>query len=169
MPTRDGPFLADAQQQRDALVRAVAGALGDEKVKDAVLSFQEAGGYRVLSRVLPFPRTDLGKVSAQSVILPPKGAKISAAVACNACKVLLAALSNDDSDLRKAVVDDLEKTDGIERLVCALANFKEMPVRRNAAVCLAKTMHIKPETKDRIRDLRGLEMITTLGDRLMAK
>ena len=88
--------------------------------------------------------------------------------ACNAAKVLLAALSNDDAGLRAAVAADLAAHGGIEKLVCCLANYKEMPVRRNCAVCLAKLMAIDKDLAPRVRELRGVEMITTLGNALIA-
>ena len=51
-------------------------------------------------------------------------------------------------------------------MVCALANYKEITVRKNCAVTLAKAMAARPAAKERVRELRGIEMITTLGDKL---
>jgi len=161
---------APAAEERDALVRAMAGALAADKDPDgAVRNFHAKGGYRVLAAILPRPRADLGAVTATSVSQPPvDGTRVSPSCACNAAKVLLAALSNDDAGLRGAVAADLAAHGGIEKLVCCLANYKEMPVRRNCAVCLAKLMAIDKDLAPRVRELRGVEMITTLGNALIA-
>ena len=107
------------------------------------------------------------QVTAQSVSQTPKRT-VSANCAGNAAKVLLAGLSNGDLKLRSKVAAALVKAGGIERLVCALANFKELAVRRNVAVCMAKTMAVSDESvKERVRELRGMEMITTLGNKLV--
>ena len=153
--------------ERDGLLRAVAGALAYEKAPGAVAAFLASGGYDVLVSLLPAPRRDLGAVTARSVSQTP-AESVSTQCAGNACKALLAALGNDDAALRTAVAERLAAGDAVERLVCALANFKDMPVRRNCAVCLAKLMAACPATKDRIRDLRGIEMITILGNALVA-
>ncbi|KAH8061388.1 hypothetical protein JL722_4003 [Aureococcus anophagefferens] len=120
---------APAAEERDALVRAMAGALAADKDPDgAVRNFHAKGGYRVLAAILPRP----GPTSAP------------------------------------AVAADLAAHGGIEKLVCCLANYKEMPVRRNCAVCLAKLMAIDKDLAPRVRELRGVEMITTLGNALIA-
>merc|ERR1711924_19061 len=103
------------------------------------------GGYELVLAQLPEPKRDLGAITAQSV---------------------LSALNSSDGDVRGAVADTLIKREGLERLVCALANYKEITVRKNCAVTLAKAMAARPAAKDRVRELRGIEMITTLGDKL---
>ena len=154
-----------AALERDHLVRALAGVLGSEKKPASVRAFLDCGGYATLIRAMPEPRTDLGRVTAQSVVQTPLRPG-TAHGAGNAAKVLLAALSNEDAATRTAVADGVVEVGGVERLVCSLAHFKDLSVRKNCAVALAKVMAARPESKDRVRELRGIEMITTLGDKL---
>ena len=53
----------------------------------------------------------------------------------------------------------------LERLVALLANTQEMAVRKNVAIVLAKSMK-DPAAKDRVRELRGIEMLMHLGPQL---
>mmetsp|Transcript_17135 Transcript_17135/g.52054 ORF Transcript_17135/g.52054 Transcript_17135/m.52054 type:complete len:281 (-) Transcript_17135:21-863(-) len=168
--SRDIGLLAErddawAALERDHLVRALAGVLGSEKKPASVRAFLDCGGYATLIRAMPEPRADLGRVTAQSVVQTPLRPG-TAHGAGNAAKVLLAALSNEDAATRTAVADGLVEAGGVERLVCSLAHFKDLSVRKNCAVALAKVMAARPESKDRVRELRGIEMITTLGDKL---
>lgn len=53
----------------------------------------------------------------------------------------------------------------LERLVALLANSQEIAVRKNVAIVLAKSM--KDEAaKERVRELRGIEMLMHLGPQL---
>lgn len=147
-----------AAVERDALVRALAAALDADAVKRLIE--QSRDFFPALARVLPEPRKDIDRVTANSVTWPPS-APIPAATACNACKAIIPALSDQN------VATDLIADGALERLVCAIANYKELPVRRNCAIVLAKIMALVPASKDRVRELRGLEMITTLGSDLL--
>ena len=51
---------------------------------------------------------------------------------------------------------------GIERLLCLYANSEDGPVRKNVAICVAKLAK-QPELKQRITELRGMEMLTQAG------
>jgi hypothetical protein len=53
----------------------------------------------------------------------------------------------------------------LERLVSLLANNRDGAVRKNVAVVLAKAMRLD-DVKDRVRALRGIEMLVNLGPML---
>ena len=155
-----------APLERDHLVRALAGVLqGKDVSPDTIREFRARKGYELVLAQLPEPRRDLGEVNAQSVCQMPSNPP-SANCAGNAAKIFLGALNCADVEVRDAVADTLIAREGLERLVCALANYKEIAVRKNAAVALAKAMAARPAAKERVRELRGIEMITTLGDKL---
>ena len=154
-----------ADIERDALIRAIAGA--SSKAKESVtFALLNAGAYEMLISVLPPPRTDLGEVTAMSVSLPPNPKdRIPPATAANLVKAVIAGFST--TELQKDLVTQLRSAGTIERLVAAFANFSELPVRRNLAVLLAKIIAVDPTAKDVARELRGMEMLTTLGKALL--
>ena len=152
--------------ERDNVVRALAGVLqGKDTTPETIKEFLKRKGYELVLAQLPEPKRDLGSITAQSVCQTPANPP-SANCAGNAAKIVLSALNSSDGDVRTAVADTLIKREGLERLVCALANYKEITVRKNCAVTLAKAMAARPAAKERVRELRGIEMITTLGDKL---
>ena len=155
------------QIERDALVRALATALSP-KDPSSIEALED--DYAALVDLLPAPQADLGHFTAQSVALPPDPAdRVPAALACNALKALIAALSVQGAPAFKArLLRNLRRNnDLLERLVAAFANFKELPLRRNLAVHMAKIIAIDPSAKDRLRDIRGMEMLTTIGHSLL--
>jgi tetratricopeptide (TPR) repeat protein len=152
--------------ERDNVVRALAGVLqGKDTTPETINEFLKRKGYELVLAQLPEPKRDLGAITAQSVCQTPSDPP-SANCAGNAAKIVLSALNSSDAEVRGAVADTLIKREGLERLVCALANYKEITVRKNCAVTLAKAMAARPAAKERVRELRGIEMITTLGDKL---
>ena len=152
--------------ERDNVVRALAGVLqGKDTTPETINEFLKRKGYELVLAQLPAPKRDLGSITAQSVCQTPANPP-SANCAGNAAKIVLSALNSSDAEVRGAVADTLIQREGLERLVCALANYKEITVRKNCAVTLAKAMAARPAAKERVRELRGIEMITTLGDKL---
>ena len=155
-----------ASIERDNVVRALAGVLqGKDTTPETINEFLKRKGYELVLAQLPEPKRDLGAITAQSVCQTPANPP-SANCAGNAAKIVLSALNSSDAEVRGAVADTLIQREGLERLVCALANYKEITVRKNCAVTLAKAMAARPAAKERVRELRGIEMITTLGDKL---
>lgn len=53
----------------------------------------------------------------------------------------------------------------LEKLVGLLANTHELSVRKNVAVVLARAMK-DPPAMERVRELRGMEMLVQLGPQL---
>lgn len=141
----------------DSIVRTCAATLDGETAAALPSTF-----FINLANCIPEPQSDLGAVTAQSITLPAVKVVLPATV-CNACKALIVGLN-----ARAQLAFDLVANCAHERLVSALANFKDHAVRRNCAIVLAKLIGSAPQCKDRVRQLRGLEMITTLGSDLLA-
>ena len=53
-----------------------------------------------------------------------------------------------------------------ERIVALLANSKDTSIRKNSAIVLAKAMQGHPPANERIRELRGMEMMMQLGNQI---
>ncbi|KAK7241337.1 hypothetical protein SO694_00050284 [Aureococcus anophagefferens] len=160
---------APAAEERDALVRAMAGALAADKDPDgAVRNFHAKGGYRVLAAILPRPRADLGAVTATSVSQPPvDGTRVSPSCACNAAKVLLAALSNDDA--APLGRPSPRTSDGARGHREARLLPRELQGDARAAQLRRVPREARPSTRTSRRasaSSRGVEMITTLGNAL---
>ncbi|KAJ1455083.1 hypothetical protein M885DRAFT_617649 [Pelagophyceae sp. CCMP2097] len=156
---------------RDALVRCVAGTFHTDgaTVQRAVvekLHLEDDLFVGLALAVLPVPRTDLGDVTALSVCQPYALPKPPASTVANVAKLLVAPLSCPP-DFSRPFAASLRAAGMLERLVSLMANYSEISVRRNAAVVLAKIIALDATAKDRVRDLRGMEMITTLGNSLL--
>lgn len=147
-----------AKIKTDAIIRTIAAALDPETRLD--------GSFFVsVANVLPEPCEDLGVVTARSVSQSTKTTP-SVPTVCNACKVLIVALNS--SCIKTEVANKLVDTGIHERLIAVLANYKDSSVRKNCAIVLAKLIGLVGERcKERVRQLRGLEMITTLGNDLL--
>lgn len=69
------------------------------------------------------------------------------------------------NDPSSAAADQLFRTGLLDRLISLLANTKEIPVRKNVAIVLAKAMR-NPTANTRVRELRGMEMLMSLGPQI---
>lgn len=143
------------QAEKEHLVRVLAGVVGGSNAR--VLLHQDL--VRALTRLLPQPRTDGNIVTAESVCLPPTH-KLSESYAVSVTKCLIHAV---DGPWCEVVCEE----QGAERLVSLLANSNDGPVRKNAAIVIAKLVKRGGKVADRIRALRGMEMIVQLGNRLV--
>jgi len=144
------------QGEREHLVRILAALIDGTNARTLL----DHDSVRSLTRCLPEPRKDIGSVvTAETVSLPPHQ-KISDVFAVSITKCLIHAV---DSPYCSSFCDEL----GPERMVSLLANSKDGPVRKNAAIIIAKIVKGGGAVADRIRALRGMEMILQMGNRLV--
>jgi hypothetical protein len=114
-----------------------------------------------LLAVFPMPRLECGEITARSVTLMP--AELSSALLLgNAARCLMAYA--DDPRGAAALYSD-RKLLGVERLICAMASCPDIRVRRNIAILLAKGCRL-PGVRERITDLRGMQMMVELQSQL---
>lgn len=109
-----------------------------------------------LLSLFPSPRKELGKVSPQSVVLPPPH-PASPVVLGNAARCFIA-LSNNSDHANILFSDRLE---GVEKLINAMATCSDIRVRKNIAIVLAKGCRIAG-VRERIEYFRGMEIIVAL-------
>ncbi len=110
-----------------------------------------------IMNLFPMPRLELNQITRNSIILPPS--KVSSSILLgNACKILINYSEN--------VILYESNLLCIEKLICCLANVHDIRVRKNIAIILAKGSKKIPHIKEKIQDLRGLEMLTELNDKL---
>merc|ERR1711907_454302 len=128
----------------------------------AALALQEADMsivFECLLSFLPPATSEHGKVTATSVIMPvPPRHRVSYKLAGNIVKCFIVVLNDSSSQLARK----LYESGLIDRLVSLLANTKEIVVRKNVAIVLAKASR-DSQAKERIRELRGIEMLMQLG------
>jgi hypothetical protein len=152
----DKPWIMD---ERNQLIRVVAA------VRDIPPPGKELGYSlrlpQVMMSLLPLPRLELNAVTPTSVILPPLE-PMSATLLGNVALSLLPYA--DDRDHLASIY--LEKTLGVERLVCAMATCQDIRVRKNIAILLAKGCR-DPAIKKQIEHFRGLQMIVELQKHLV--
>jgi len=108
----------------------------------------------------PQPKCDYdGKISSNSVILPPDHIQ-SAVILGNVARCLLA-IADDERFAIKIYNPILI---GVEKLICAMATCSDIRVRKNISILLAKGCRI-PGVKERVSNLRGLQMMVDLNSR----
>ena len=120
-------------------MRALAGVLqGKDTTPETINEFLKQGCRLVLAAGA---EADLGAITAER--LPDAGEP--------AVRELRGERGEDRPELAlnwtatcARVAADVDQTGGLERLVCALANYKEITVRKNCAVTLAKAMAARP-------------------------
>jgi len=149
-----------SNEQAEALLRCIAGVESPQLYQDhhATLS---------IAKVLPEPHKDIyGQVTAETIIIKSQSTHnkhFSANAIGNACKALVPCVNQPPT--LKYLMDNLNLTD---RLVAALATFNDPSLRKNVAVLLAKIIANEPKAKDRVRELRGIEMLTAIGNSLIS-
>jgi len=177
------PMVAAEKAQVDAhLVRVIAcvidrrdGGGACKAVIDALNEGNEGRGLHRLIAMLPAPM--LGdssfvqagdKAKAKQVETAKRRIREQANTIGNAIKCLISCIghaamaSNDQmsSMLLRA------KSRLVERLITVLRDSDDGPVRKNAAICLAKLTRV-PAAMEDIRKHRGMEMLRELGNRLL--
>jgi len=146
--------------ERDHLVRIVAIALSGSESRAVVKHLSELRVFEMLLGFLPDAVTEAsGTVTSSSVVMPtPKHLRISDRLAGNTVKCLISVYDDPSSPLAKAL---LEK--GLmEKLISLLANTRQMSVRKNVAIVMAKASRDR-EAMGRMRELRGNEMLMHLA------
>jgi hypothetical protein len=160
--------LTAARDERDQLVRVTAAvaratsATGESPVAAVLV---RSGAVGALLSFLPPARSDAinGCATRDTVALAPLW-KAPPALAGNVCGALLHLLSDSPTGVDVAAV--VAQSGGIERLLCLFANSADGPVRKNAAICVARLAKA-PELKVRIEALRGMEMLVQAGRSLV--
>jgi phosphotransferase system IIB component len=145
--------------ERSQLVRTIASV---SNPGDACL---DAGGQQgmvqALLGCLPTPRQELLKITRTSVILPPEET-INPILLGNIARCLM---PYADHKIYAATLYTDPKNIGVEKLICMMASCTDMRVRKNIAILMAKGCRI-PSAKARIEELRGLQMLVELQDKL---
>jgi hypothetical protein len=115
-----------------------------------------------LLTLLPTPRTELGEITATSVILPPKEA-VPALLVGNTAKCLLTFA--DDAEIAPILFGDRSLI-GIEKLICTISSCSDLRVRKNVAILLAKGCRNK-EARAVVNKLKGMQMLIELQDQIL--
>jgi hypothetical protein len=115
-----------------------------------------------LLMLFPIPREELGEITPSSVTLIPK-VLVPSTLIGNAARCLMP-LADDDSLNTSLYLDTSLK--GIEKLICSMATCTDMRVRKNIAILLAKGCTRIPTVREKVKMLRGLEMLVELQDKL---
>jgi hypothetical protein len=172
--------LAAARDERDQLVRVTAAVARATSVTGAshvggeslAALLVRSGAVGALLSFLPPARRDAisGCATQDTVALAPQW-RAPAALAGNVCGALLHLLSDSPAGADVAAVvaqGGSVRSDaaGIEKLLCLFANSADGPVRKNAAICVARLAKV-PELKVRIEALRGMEMLVQAGRTLV--
>lgn len=122
-----------------------------EGILDALVSF-----------LPPATADGRGDVTASSVVQPvPEDKKVHFKLSGNVVKCFIPVMTDPSS----AAAEQLFRAGLLDRLISLLANTKEIPVRKNVAIVLAKAMR-NPTANTRVRDLRGMEMLMQLGPQI---
>jgi hypothetical protein len=121
----------------------------------------QQGMVQALLGCLPTPRQELLKITRTSVILPPEET-INPILLGNIARCLM---PYADHKIYAATLYTDPKNIGVEKLICMMASCTDMRVRKNIAILMAKGCRI-PSAKARIEELRGLQMLVELQDKL---
>lgn len=152
------PNLSD---EREHLVRVLATAVSGKGCEQAVMQLHKSNTLSILASFLPNACKDAaGSVTATSVVMPSPD-RVSFKLCGNVVRCFVAVMDNAMSE----PAQQLMKEGLLERLVSLLANTQELAVRKNVAVVLAKAMR-DGRAKERVRELRGMEMLVQLGPQL---
>jgi hypothetical protein len=155
-----GAVAGDEEKQH--LTRALAALTSDASVGQVLTP----AVVRAMVAMLPEPRVDPVdmRVTAESVSLVP-ATRVSDHLAVSITKCLIPVLGGGAD--RAPLLEAFKDAGGVETLVCLLANAKDGPVRKNVAIVLARAVKGDAAAGQRVRDLRGMEMMVQLGSRLV--
>eukprot|EP01036_Dinobryon_divergens_P025280 gene25280-33810_t len=118
-----------------------------------------------LLAVFPRPKDDCGVITPQTVTLMPT-MPASPLLIGNAARCLMTFA--DISSCSEQLYGSNKKYQsliGVEKLICAMATCVDMRVRKNIAILLAKGCKV-PGIREKITELRGMQMMVELQDRL---
>ena len=142
------------------LVRLMASLSQPPKALYAIA--KEEGAVEAILHIFPQPRTELGKITPESVILAPKEPE-SPLLLGNAARCLMP-LAEDLEGCASVLYQDRALA-GIEKLVCAMATCADIRVRRNISIILAKGCRL-PDVRKLVTDFRGMQMMIELNKQL---
>ena len=154
--TRSLESIEIDEQSHYIRILASLGTLNDDCARvaldqDIVITFLQ---------FFPTPKVDYdGKITSNSVILPPIHIQ-SAVILGNVARCLLAIA--DDERFAKTIYN--QQLLGIEKMVCAMATCTDIRVRKNISILLAKGCRL-PGVKEKVSNLRGLQMMVELNSR----
>lgn len=145
--------------ERSQLVRTIASVSnpGD----NCLSAGSQQGIVQALLGCLPVPRKELLQITRTSVILPPEES-INPILLGNIARCLM---PYADHKVYAAILYTDTQYIGVEKLICMMASCTDMRVRKNIAILMAKGCRI-PAAKARIEELRGLQMLVELQDKL---
>jgi tetratricopeptide (TPR) repeat protein len=155
-------------QEVGHVVRLIAG-LPKPTVTMGAIAIEE-NVFELVISLLPMPRTELGEVTPQSVILTPADMPPALLIG-NAARLLLQFA--DDSNCA-AVMFGMKPSSSskstiklsVEKLICCMASCTDIPVRKNIAIVLAKGSRI-PDVREKVQHFRGMQMIVELQNRIL--
>ncbi len=142
------------------LVRLMASLSQPPKALYAIA--KEEGVVEAILHIFPQPRTELGKITPESVILAPKDPG-SPLLLGNAARCLMPLA--EDLEGCASVLYQERALAGIEKLVCAMATCADIRVRRNISIILAKGCRL-PDVRKLVTDFRGMQMMVELNKQL---
>ena len=131
-----------------------------------IRAWHESNTIAVIASFLPPATANArGAITAESVVMPPQSGRTSGKLAGNAVKCLVSVMDDPAGPAAQRLIQASAGGGLLERLVALLANTQDMAVRKNVAIVLAKAMRHEP-SKNRVRELRGIEMLVQLGPSL---
>lgn len=148
--------------EREHLVRVIAATLAAGKGAQPIINtLHSSNTLGVLVDFLPRAACDAsGRVTATSVVMPSPD-RISFKLSGNVVKCFVSVMDEATAPPAQRLI----KAGLLEKLVGLLANTQELSVRKNVAVVLARAMK-HPPAMERVRELRGMEMLVQLGPQL---
>lgn len=115
-----------------------------------------------LLAIFPEPRQDLGVITPESVVQVPK--KSAPLILMGNTARCLMPFADDPVSFQDIYTNRILM--GIEKLVCSMATCTDIRVRKNIAILLAKGCR-DPSVRQRVSELRGIQMMVELQDRLL--
>ena len=115
-----------------------------------------------LLAIFPEPRQDLGVITPESVVQVPK--KSAPVILMGNTARCLMPFADDPVSFQDIYTN--RTLMGIEKLVCSMATCTDIRVRKNVAILLAKGCR-DPSVRQRVSELRGIQMMVELQDRLL--
>jgi len=146
------------------LVRITAVVIDNPELQKLLL---KEGGLKKMLAFLPPPNFEeaFSKEAAARIRKARDFAFARGTCIGNATRCLIQCLTPEavNGEIGACVVE----SEGIERFITLLRDSKDGPVRKNVAIALAKLTR-NPKAMEKIKALRGMEMLRELGNSLLA-
>lgn len=141
--------------QLGSLLQIVA-ALSVTKHRKVMDMLRELQLFSALARALPVPtKNHEGKVDELSITKIPDNLPTSHVIG-NISLCMISCL--DDANVHQEIN---EYCDIVDKVICSFVSYPDVKVRKNLAIVLAKLSRY-PKLRDRISQLRGMEMLRTV-------